>query len=49
MDGKIIKAGLTAKLLGVIFDEELRWKSMCSRPPPQPWDSADYGTYGQPK
>jgi hypothetical protein len=26
MDGKTIQAGSTAKLLGVVFDQELRWK-----------------------
>jgi hypothetical protein len=26
MDGQVIQASRTAKLLGVIFDDELRWK-----------------------
>lgn len=31
IDGKVIHAGRTAKLLGVVFDEELRWKDHVQR------------------
>ncbi|KAH0835292.1 hypothetical protein FOPE_04164 [Fonsecaea pedrosoi] len=31
MDGKVIHAGRTAKLLRVVFDDELRWKDHVQR------------------